>query len=58
MHRLRLAEGKPGRCAMVPLADAKEGEDLSLAQSVSTSLVLICGSAWAQHVWQISAASF
>lgn len=33
--------------ALVPLADARGGDNLSLAQSVSISLVLICGSAWA-----------
>lgn len=31
------------------------GEDLGLAQSISNSHVLICGSAWAQHIWQVSA---
>lgn len=30
------------------------GKDLVLAQSISTSHVLICGSAWAQHSWQVS----
>lgn len=55
LHRLRLTEEKPGRGAMVPLADAK---DLSLAQSFNIPLILICGSAWAQHVGQVSATSF
>lgn len=58
LHRLRLAEEKPGRGAMVPLADAKEEKDLSLAQSFNIPLILICGSAWAQHVGQVSATSF
>lgn len=43
---------------MVPLTDAKEGGNLSLAQSFSISLTLICGNAWAQHIGQVSAVSF
>lgn len=49
LHRLRLAEGKPGGCAAVPRADAKKGEDLSLTQSFSISLILIWMSLGSAH---------
>lgn len=52
-NRLGLSEGKHGGTCPGPSCWCQgKGRGLSLSHSVSTSLVLMCGSAWAQHIWQ------